>query len=507
MAPASANSVSATPSCSSSSLHPKRQLRGEWIATVGNIDWPSQPGLSVEQQQQEYVQLLTEAHQTRLNAVFTQVRPTADAFYSSPYEPWSQWLSGTQGKDPGYDALKFLVTEAHQRNLEFHAWINPYRVSKQTDLTQLAPSHPARQHPDWVVRYGDQLYYNPGVPAARKFVAKAILDVVKRYDIDGVHIDDYFYPYPIAGQEFPDESTFQTYRNGFTNKDDWRRNNVNLLVRELSERIFQIKPEVKFGISPFGIWRNKSSDPSGSDTTGLESYDANYADTRTWIQNGWIDYIAPQLYWPIGYPPAAYDTLVSWWSNEVADTPVQLYIGQAAHKIGATTPSGWADPEQMPRHLQINRNSPAVRGDIYFRARSLRENPLSFTQRLQDDFYRYPALIPVMPQRGGEPPRPVPVVHAAATAAGVELDWGKPPGSPKATYYAIYRFDGTVPPSKCDFENTENLLATVRAVPDGQQTFLDDSAVTGRAYTYSVTAVDRLHHESAPSPGSTVLVA
>lgn len=376
-----------------------QEFRGVWIATLDNIDWPSKPGLSASMQQQEFVHLLDSVQQMHMNAIIVQVKPVADAFYPSHYGPWSAYLTGTQGKDPGYDPLAFMLAQAHQRHLEFHAWFNPYRLSMHNDINALAADHPARQHPDWIVHYGGQLYYNPGIPAAREFIVKSILEAVKGYDIDAVHMDDFFYPYPVAGQDFPDDATYQQYNaSRFTKKADWRRDNVNQLVHELSVRIKQARARVKFGISPFGIWRNNATDATGSDTHGTQDYDDLYADTRTWIKNNWLDYIAPQLYWYIGYPLADYGKLVDWWSKEVAGHNVHLYIGQAAYKIG--TSGSWTDPEEMPRHLQLDRRSLQVKGSIFFSLKDLVRNPLGFKDRLINDLYKQEAVVPPMPWLG-----------------------------------------------------------------------------------------------------------
>jgi uncharacterized lipoprotein YddW (UPF0748 family) len=370
------------------------EFRGVAIATVENIDWPSRPGLSASAQQQEFVSLLDAVQQMNMNAVIVQVKPMADAFYPSRYGPWSAYLTGTQGKDPGYNPLAFMVAEAHLHHLEFHAWFNPYRLSMHDDINALAADHPARQHPDWIVRYGGRLYYNPGIPAAREFIVNSILEVVRGYNIDAVYMDDYFYPYPVAGQDFPDDATYQQYNAGhFKSLADWRRGNVNQLVHELSAKIKQARAGVKFGISPFGVWRNKATDPSGSDTqAGVQDYDNLYADTRTWIRNNWLDYIAPQIYWNIGYPPAAYDKLVDWWSKEIVGHNVHLYIGEAAYKIGTSTPAAWTDPEEMSRHLQLDRHSPQVRGNIFFSLKDLLKDPLGFKDRLINDLYKQKAI-------------------------------------------------------------------------------------------------------------------
>ncbi len=373
------------------SKRPKHELRGAWIASVKNIDWPSRTGLPADAQRAEYRALLDEACRIGLNAVFVQVRPTADAFYASPYEPWSRWLTGTQGQDPGYDVLRFLVDEAHARNLEFHAWFNPYRVTKEHGVDELAADHPARVHPDWVKTYGGQLYFDPGLPEVRAHIEAVIMDVVAKYDIDGVHFDDYFYPYPIENEEFADDDTFHHYGLVFADKGDWRRHNVNVLVSELGAAIHAAKPWVRFGISPFGIWRNASSDPTGSATHAFEGYSKIYADSRAWIKNGWIDYVVPQLYFPIGHPRAPYDVLVAWWAREVAGTNVELYIGQATYEIGN---KGWTDPNEMLRHLELDGTLAGVAGDVYFSMTKLRDNPLGTTELLRSGPYASPALLP-----------------------------------------------------------------------------------------------------------------
>ena len=483
---------------------PKRQLRAVWIASVVNIDWPSRPGLSVEQQQAEYRAWLDDAQHRRLNTVIVQVRPTADAFWPSTLEPWSEWLTGVQGRDPGYDPLEFLVREAHARNLEFHAWFNPYRVAMHADPSRLAPSHPARLHPDWIVPYGGRLYYNPGIPSVRDHVENAIMDAVTRYDIDGVHFDDYFYPYPVAGQQFDDEATYQQYGAGlFPNKADWRRDNTNRLIQELDQRIHAAKPWVKFGVSPFAVWRNRATDPEGSDTTaGVQTYDDLYADTRRWVREEWIDYLVPQVYWNIGFPPADYARLVPWWSAEVASTDVQLFIGQATYKVGTSTQSpAWFDPQEMPRHLTFNRAYPQVLGDVYFSAKDVRANRLGHMDLLVAQHYQRPALVPVAsPSPGaGQPPHHPVITGVDRGADGVTVRWANTAGA-AATEFAVYRFDGAVAVRACDLADASHLLAAVRGSGELMQSFTDGTAQQGQRYTYVLTALDRLHDESTPSP-------
>jgi uncharacterized lipoprotein YddW (UPF0748 family) len=484
------------PGCAPDPAAPKQQLRAEWIASVTNIDWPSRRGLSADAQKAELVRWYDEAVALGLNAVVVQVRPTADAFWPSPYEPWSHWLTGTQGQDPGYDPLAFAVAEAHRRNLEFHGWFNPYRVSMGTDVNALLPTHPARVHPDWVLPYGGKLYYNPGIPEVRKFTVDAIMDAVRGYDIDAVHFDDYFYPYPVAGQVFDDAAQYARYGGGLS-LADWRRQNVDLLISELSTAIRAAKPWVQFGISPFAIWRNSSTDPAGSPTQGgVQTYDDLYADTVKWVRQEWIDYIVPQVYWNIGFAVADYAKLVPWWSDIVAGTDVNLYVGHANHKVAAPAQGPpWQDPAEMSRQLTFNRDHPQVRGDVYFSAAQVRANRLSHMTIVHDDHYRQPAVPPTAGRLVAHGPLPALVVDSARTAAGVRLRWVSGP----ATSYAVYRVDGHRLVGRCDVADATHLVGTVRAGGSWLQSFTDPTAVAGGRYSYVVTALDRSGNESRPS--------
>ncbi|MFF4185966.1 glycoside hydrolase family 10 protein [Streptomyces sp. NPDC001691] len=370
--------------------HWRRDFRGVWVATVANRDWPSRPGLSAGAQRAELLAHLDKAVERRLNAVVLQVRPTADALWPSRYEPWSEWLTGTQGADPGWDPLGTAVHEAHERGLELHAWFNPYRIANHTDLTRLVPTHPARRHPDWAVPYGGKLYYNPGLPEVRRFVEDAMLDAVRRYDIDGVHWDDYFYPYPVAGQSFDDDAAYARYGSGFPDRDAWRRHNIDLLVRETAARIKRIDRRIRFGISPFGVWRNASSDERGSATTaGVQTYDDLHADTRRWVREGWIDYVCPQLYWNIGFRAADYAVLVPWWDEVARDTGVDLYIGEALYKAGdPAQPAAWQDPAELSRHLTLAQRYASVRGHCFFAAKEVTEDRVGAMARVVADHYR-----------------------------------------------------------------------------------------------------------------------
>ena len=498
-APTARATVPAAAACTPDPAVPKRQLRADWIASVVNIDWPSAPGLSPDQQRAELVALLDQAVDRRLNAVVLQVRPTADTFWPSELEPWSRYLTGTPGQDPGYDPMAFAVRAAHARGLELHAWFNPYRVSMSTDRSALAPGSPAAEHPDWVVAYGGKLYYDPGLPQVRELTTEVILEAVRRYDVDGVHFDDYFYPYPVAGQDFGDDATFAAHGGGFPDttegRADWRRHNTDLLIEGLDRRIHAVKPWVQFGVSPFAVWRNRATDPEGSATTaGAETYDDLYADTRRWVREEWVDYIAPQVYWNIGFAPADYAALVPWWSDQVRGTDVHLYIGQATYKVGTSTQDpAWDDPREMSRHLTFNRDHPEVDGDIYFSAKDVRADRLSHMDIVQREHYRHPALLPVTTDVPGARPGKVRRLQAAKRPGRVRLTW-RAPARGGATSYAVYRVPGARV-AACDLADAAHLLAVVRGTR-----FVDRDPARGRATTYVVTALDRAHRESRPAP-------
>ena len=297
------------------SQNPKREFRGAWIATVGNIDYPTSKTLTTAQQQAEFISILNQHKQAGINAVMVQIRTNGDAFYPSELAPWAEWLTGRQGKapDPYYDPMAFMLTECRKRGIEFHAWFNPYRAVSNVNTSFLDAKHVALKHPEWLLPYGNLRVLDPGNPEVIKHVTQVVMEVANKYDIDGVHFDDYFYPYPTTGVVLNDSATYAKNSRGILKKADWRRDNVNLLVKAISDSLKLVKPWVKFGISPFGIWQNKSTaQPLGSATGGLESYNDIYCDSRIWLQNGWVDYIAPQIYWNIGFSVADFAILVPW---------------------------------------------------------------------------------------------------------------------------------------------------------------------------------------------------
>ncbi|HVW96584.1 MAG TPA: family 10 glycosylhydrolase [Mucilaginibacter sp.] len=491
------DSATAAKEAKADSLPPKREFRGVWIATVGNIDWPSKPGLSTEQQKQELIDRL-DAHQRQgINAVMLQIRPAADAFYAKSREPWSKWLTGKQGKapDPFYDPLAFAITEAHKRGMELHAWFNPYRATNDNKFSQLSPSHITRIKPEWFFTYGGIKLFNPGIPEVRDYIVRVFLDVVDNYDIDGVHLDDYFYPYQIDGQHIRDAETFKQYGQGYDDIRDWRRHNVDTLIEMLSDSIQAHKPRVKFGISPFGIWANKYQNPEGSDTHGGSSYYELFADSRKWVKEGWVDYINPQLYWPIDDRSAAFNTLLDWWSDNTYGR--HLYIGMAAYRINERRVNKFKDPAQMPDQIKYLRKNPRVEGSVYFSSNSLNNNPLGFADSLRENYYKYPALPPPMLWLDSIPPNAPVNFTAVPTPKGIQLRWGTPPlaDDKEPVYgYVIYRFEGT---EKIDLNDPRHILH-IRY--NNSTYFVDETAKRGKSYSYVVTALDRLKNESDPTP-------
>ena len=363
-------------------LNAQITFKGAWIATVANIDWPTPEAVgNTERQQQEMVFLLDSLQSLGINAIIFQVRPTADALYRSEYEPVAHWLTGTQGswgEQEPWDPLAWTIEQAHARHMEVHVWLNPYRVNlNKTDTSILAPDHIMRQHPEWFWEYAKQWYFDPGQPITRAWICMIVQDIVARYDIQAIHMDDYFYPYPVGGKPLPDQRTFEAYPRGFTDIRDWRRDNVNLAIQDISATIHECRPGVQFGISPFGVWRNASVDPTGSATTaGITNYDDLYADIRLWIKSGWIDYVLPQLYWEIGKKAADYETLARWWANEVRGTNCQLYIGMAPYRLeGAKKDSPWGTGNEIGRQMRLNRTIPEITGECFYSTRPLLRNP------------------------------------------------------------------------------------------------------------------------------------
>ena len=384
---------------------PKREFRGVWVATVFNIDWPSAQGLPVNIQKQEAINMLNRLKANGINAVIFQVRPESDAFYQSKYCPWSRYLTGTQGQYPGYDPLAFWIKECHKRNMELHAWLNPLRIAMHTN-DKLSTTNIAFQHPDWVIEYGNKLYFNPGIPQVRAYLTDVVKELTTNYNIDAIHFDDYFYPYPIGNAPFPDQKTFREYSAGLPNNNiyDWRRNNINQLIQQISQTIKNTKPWVKFGISPFGVWRNQSTDPKGSLTrAGITNYDDLYADILLWAQQDWIDYIIPQIYWCIGNPAAEFKTLVNWWTDH--KYKCNLYIGQALYKATpSSAKSEWRCPQEIPNQIRLMRETPGISGSAFYSAKWIKKNLMGIENYLQTSLYKNPSIIPITKSIDQTPP-------------------------------------------------------------------------------------------------------
>jgi len=478
-----------------SKIAPKREFRGVWVATVTNIDWPSRPGLSIDQQKQELIGILERHKSQGMNAIILQVRPAADAFYAKSREPWSQWLMGKQGlaPAPGYDPLAFAIKEAHFRGMELHAWFNPYRASMSSSAV-LSEDHAYRKHPDWFFTYGGKKQFDPGIPDVREYIVQVILDVVKGYDVDGIHFDDYFYPYKVEGQTINDGNTFYKYPNNISDIKDWRRNNVDLLIKELDDSIHHYKKWVKFGISPFGIWKNKYEDPEGSATSGLSNYAELFADSRKWVREGWVDYINPQIYFTFTRRVAPYGTLVDWWSNNTFGRHV--YIGQGAYLVNSRAEAAWKNLSEIPNQIRYIRDNNRIQGSVFFSSKSLSTVAKAVGDSLKNDFYKYPALPPQMPWLDEVPPNEPQALTADALKDGVHLKWQLPlkaKDGETASGFVIYRF------SEGEKISVLDPKYIIKISFEDYLSFIDTSVETGKRYSYLVTALDRLKNESEPS--------
>ncbi len=483
---------------------PKREFRAVWVATVSNMDFPSHPGLNEAEFTKEWIALTEFFKGAGFNAIIAQIRPAADAFYPSGLAPWSKYLSGRQGQapQPFYDPLEIMIREAHLRGLEFHAWLNPFRASVDLDTLALADTHPLKLHPEWGVQYGKKIYFNPGLPQVRNYLTEIVEEILVHYDVDAIHFDDYFYPYKIKGEVFLDSLEFAHYGFGFSKLEDWRRNNVNLLIEQISKKIKGVSPHVKFGISPFGVWRNADKDPvNGSNTQASQtSYDDLYADILKWLEMGWIDYVAPQIYWNIGFQVADYETLVKWWSDHCYDR--NLYIGQAAYKIAKNGEDAWHLPSEIPKQIQLNRSDENVSGSIFFNASAMLKNPLGLMDSLRHDYFAHRALLPELHYLESEEPIAPAIYRKVYFRNGVaKLKWTSPPKKPLPAYYVVYRFEDVKPG---DFNDPRAILAILPFPKKRTVTFLDDSVEKGKTYSYVVTALNRLNEESDLSNWKTI---
>ena len=465
----------------------KREFRGAWIQCVNG----QFQGMGTEKMQQKLSYQLDELQKDGVNAIIFQVRPECDALYQSAYEPWSRFLTGVQGQapQPYWDPLAWMVNECHKRGMELHAWINPYRAKTKT-TTALASNHVAMQHPDRVFPYDGQMILNPGMPENRTFICQVVADILRRYDVDGLHIDDYFYPYPVAGLPIPDDRQYQQYNNGIRDRGDWRRDNVNVFIKQLSDTIHSVKPWVKFGVSPFGIYRNKRNDPAnGSDTGGLQNYDDLYADVLLWINNGWIDYCVPQLYWQIGHKTADYQTLINWWNKYAAVRP--LYIGEDIERTVQYTDPANPNANQMAAKFQLHRQMKHVNGTVLWYAKAAVDNTGNYGSMLRNVYWNHPALQPRMPFIDDKAPKAPKSVKPLWTKDGYFLFWTAPKAktwSDEVRQFVIYRF---AKGEKVNLDDASKIVAVTR-----QTWYKLPYANTNQKYTYVVTALDRMSNES-----------
>ena len=468
----------------------KREFRGAWIQCVnGQFE-----KLGTENMKRTLAYQLDELKKDGVNAIMFQVRGECDALYESPYEPWSRFLTGEQGVAPSpyWDPLRWMITECHKRGMELHAWVNPYRAkTKSTNV--LAANHVAIKHPERVFAYGNQLILNPGNPANREYIYKVVSDIVRRYDVDGIHMDDYFYPYPAAGEAIPDEREFKHYNNGIADKGDWRRDNVNVLIKQLSDSIHHIKPWVKFGVSPFGIYRNKKSAPLiGSETSGLQNYDDLYADVLLWVNNGWVDYCVPQLYWEIGHPTADYEKLIVWWNKYAKNRP--LFIGEDIVRTTKFPDKNNPNNNQMNAKFNLHNRLPYINGMVLWYAKAAVDNIGNYGTVLRDYYWKYPALQPLMPFIDAKVPKKPKKVKPVWTNDGYILFWQQPKGSKwddVVEKYVVYRFEDG---ERIDLENPTKIV-TITGNTYYKLPFVDGN----RKCIYVVTSLDKMSNESKGS--------
>ena len=464
--------------------HPKREFRGAWIQAVNGQFM----NMSEARMKEYLTTMLDNLERANINAIIFQVRVEGDALYQSSIEPWSRYLTGKQGLSPGWDPLAFMVDECHRRNMELHAWINPYRA-RTKGTTKVAPNHRSALNPERFIAYEGQLYFNPALKENRDYICTVARDIISRYDVDGLHIDDYFYPYPVKGKEFNDEADFR--RSRASDRGDWRRENVNRLIKQLHETVRATKPWLKFGVSPFGIYRNASADvPEGSATKGLQAYDELYADVLHWINEGWVDYCIPQVYWEIGHKAADYETLVAWWAKYASNRP--LYIGEDVNRTVRAKDPVTPELHQQTMKMKLQRAQKNIQGSCQWDAASAANNVGRYREALEHYYHRYPSLMPPSPFIDKKAPKKVKGVRLIDTNDGKVLVWLTAENKKKNPLdepwrYVVYRFDAK---EKVDIDNPANIVAIT-----SNPFYKLPADATGRC-TYVVTVLDRLQNES-----------
>lgn len=469
---------------------PKREFRGVWVATVVNIDWPKNGNDTAEKQQQDFLDILNFYDDLNYNAVVVQVRAAGDAFYESEYAPWSRFLTGEEGKPSNWEEnnLEWMIQQTHDRGMEFHAWLNPYRATFDENFEVLSETHDYCTHPEWIIHYGKKNYYNPGLPEVRERFTNLIAELVRNYDIDAVHFDDYFYPYKIKDLEFEDALAYETYALPNQSLDDWRRSNIDSLVQETNRTIKSIKPWVQFGVSPFGVWKNNTTDARGSDTrAGQTTYEDLYADPLLWMQKDWIDYLAPQLYWSMDLPVASHRKLVAWWSKN--NTNTNLYIGNGAYKVRNNSDVAWERKKELPDQMTLARKTPEILGNILFSAKSLMNDNPDVHAYLKKKHYRLPALTPTAIPTSNATNSEVTLMSSTTTDNDLQLSFA---GIDAMTYALVYK-SGKNP--KPDYP-MKKLVEKINVQGNSGQISLPNALISERYL--AITFLDRYGMESIP---------
>lgn len=481
-------------------IYPKNEFRAVWIATVANIDWPKSNLDPVDKQKADYIEILDTYKKMNYNAVIVQIRSSGEAFYPTELAPWSRFLTGKEGKAPSpyYDPLEWMITEAHARGFEFHAWLNPYRATMDTKTETLSPNHDYNKHRNWMIKYGEsgkeKYYYNPALPEVQSYLTKVVEEVVQKYDIDAIHFDDYFYPYKVTGQTFNDRASYLKY-GGELKLEDWRRANVDSLVKRVSHTIKDCKPWVQFGISPFGVWRNKSVDPKGSDTeSGQTNYDDLYADPMNWMEHQWIDYLVPQLYWSIEHPKASYSKLLKWWSENSKNTTI--YIGNGVYKINNDSDKKWNNPLEIPNQIDLTRTFKNVQGNAFFSAKWFVNKNQNVTKILMENQYRYPALpypVPLLKQIVIDSP----ALNTFSKDAENSTYTFKYPLNSKIRYIMVYRAKRA---AKIDTNDPSQIIDKITLDPYDDFVFVPiPNTKENEHSSFAFTYVDYYGNESSPT--------
>ena len=469
---------------------PKREFRGVWVATVVNIDWPKNGIDIAEKQKADFLAILDFYEDLNYNAIIVQVRAAGDAFYKSEFAPWSRFLTGEEGKPATWeeDNLEWMIQETHKRGMEFHAWLNPYRATFDMNTDILSNTHDYCTNPEWMIPYGKKYYYNPGLPEVRERFSNVIEEIVSEYDIDAIHFDDYFYPYKIKDLKFEDTFAYQTYAQPNQSLDDWRRSNIDSLVKNVHRTIKSKKPWVQFGISPFGVWKNDSTDPRGSDTkAGQTTYDDLYADPLLWMKEGWIDYLAPQVYWSMDLAVASHRKIVAWWAQNNNET--NLYVGNGAYKVRNNSDTAWENKKELPNQLKLARNTPEISGNILFSAKSLMNDNPDVVDYIKKKYYTLPALTPELENNVEVIQEKIQVVSSNTNDGMLQLTFH---GIEEMSYALVYASGKKV---KMEYP-MKKLLRKLDIKGNSGELIISKDIASHR--TIAITFLDRYGKESSP---------